>query len=56
MKIGRAVFKEDTPKKILTPEVQSLISNDSFWAVGKFICKLKDHKRYQKQSWVTIFA
>lgn len=56
MKIGRAVFKENTPKKILTPQIQTLISNDSFWAIGNIQCNLIDHKRYQKQSWVVIFG
>jgi hypothetical protein len=54
MKIGKAVFKDGATKRAITPEIQSLISNDNFWAIGTYNTN-KDHKKYQKQNWNIIF-
>ncbi len=37
MKIGKAIFKEGTSKRAITSEIEALISNDNFWAIGNFL-------------------
>ncbi len=35
MKLGNVIFKKDATKKTITPQIQNLINNTSFWAIGK---------------------
>jgi hypothetical protein len=34
MIIGKAIFKKDCPKKLINPEIETLMKNDNFWAIG----------------------